>query len=83
MTARKGNNPNVTPVVELEAPEAPKRNLHLCCTYCGSELNVTLTYESTGYNGENVFEAIECENYACGAEWNKDGTVKKEPFANQ
>lgn len=60
---------------------APSQNLNLCCTYCGGKLNVTLAYEASGYYGENVFEAIECDDYKCGAEWNRDGTVKEEPLS--
>lgn len=80
MTARKGDNPNVTPVVELETPEAPKRNLHLRCTYCGSKLNVSLRYESSGYYGDSVFDTIECDSTRCGAEWDQDGTLTQEPL---
>lgn len=82
MTARNGSNPNVTPVVELETPETevPKRSFNLCCTYCGSKLNVSLRYESSGYYGDSVFDTIECDNTKCGAEWDEDGTLTQEPL---
>lgn len=59
---------------------ASARNFNLCCTYCGGKLEVTLAYESSGYYGENVFESIECESNHCGAEWDRDGTLKTEPL---
>lgn len=82
MTARKGNAPETkdAPATD-EVPETPKKSFNLCCTYCGSKLNVTLRYESSGYYGENVFEAIECSDTRCGAEWDDEGILMQEPLS--
>jgi hypothetical protein len=82
MTARKGNAPEA-PATETvtSVQEAPKKSFNLCCTYCGSKLNVSLRYESSGYYGDSVFDTIECDSTKCGAEWDEDGTLTQEPLS--
>lgn len=48
----------------------------LRCTYCGGPLRVNLEWRGPAYLQEQYAEAIECDDYKCGAEWDPDGSVR-------
>ncbi len=46
----------------------------LRCTVCGGPISAVLTYNSAfTYSEHRDLTGYECDDYACGAEWDKNG----------
>lgn len=49
--------------------------MNIRCPYCGDQISPMLEYTSMHYSEHRDFVGYECDNYQCGAEWDKSGDM--------
>lgn len=56
--------------------------MNLRCTFCGGEFSPVLEYTGMSYSEHRDLTGYECDDYNCGAEWDKFGNVTTEGKTN-
>jgi len=57
--------------------------MNIRCPYCSGQISATLEYTGSGYSDHRDQTGFECDNYSCGATWDRNGDIELIPFNRQ